>query len=174
MSIILAWLLADFISGLAHWAEDKLLVNPSRWGFLEGIRLDNTLHHEKPAAMLKFTLWQNINTTAYWTLPIAAILFVFGAPIVIWLAMVFVTFGNIIHRFAHYPPHAKQMPLIVRWLQYSGAWLGYYHHFHHHFGNGLRLKKEESVQHYCVMSNWLNPVLDKIKFWKMLEAVCLR
>ncbi len=153
MAILFAWLLADFISGVAHWAEDRLLISVNRFGFLEGVRLDNELHHKKPGAMLAFTLWQNINTTAYITLPLSLILFMIHAPTFIWLGVFFATFGNAVHRYSH----MQRAPVVVKFLQRTGFLLSYSHHCGHHFLNGQLVKKEDSKLRFCVMTNWLNP-----------------
>lgn len=164
-----AWLLADFMSGVVHWSEDRYLNTPSRFKFLDGIRTDNDLHHEKPYAMLKFTVFQNVNTSVVVAWPLALILYFIGAPAFIWLAFVFVSFGNLAHRWAHTVP-GRQDPL-VRLLQKIGILCSFEQHAEHHFtGKGV-VKKEDSSMCFCVMTSWLNVVLDRIQFFKGMEKI---
>ncbi len=168
MKIFAAWMLADFISGLFHWWEDRALPDNSRFKFIEGVRIDNDLHHHSPRAFLGFSYWENINTTAPFTLALTAIFLVVGQ----WFlatVMLFLTFGNLVHRFAH---EAKaQRPALVRGLQRIGIWQSPSHHAGHHFRRGRLVSRVDSKIHYCVMTNYLNPILDKIRFFPLLERI---
>lgn len=167
-TVLGAWLLADFLAGTIHWAEDRLL-GKTRFGFLEMVRLDNELHHKVPVAMLRFSLWQNINTSAIIAWPLGGALILVGAPMILWLAVFMASVGNVVHRYAH-TPRAK-IPGPIRALQRSGIWISPTHHNAHHFdANGL-IAKEDTVGKYCPMTSWLNPVLDKLQFWRMAECV---
>lgn len=164
MTILLAWLLADFLTGLVHFAQDRLLLNPSRFLFINQIKLDNDLHHAKPAAMTRFSMWENINTSVPFTVPIAGGLFLLGCPTVIWLAIFFASFGNLVHRFAHMPK--KKVHPLIRMVQWTGLFITFDHHHVHHFDENGVIKKEDTAVRYCPMTNWLNPILDKLKvFW---------
>jgi plasmanylethanolamine desaturase len=169
VDVLFAWLLADFISGIIHWSEDRYLNTPSRFKFLDGIRTDNDLHHLKPYAMLKFKVFQNINTSVVIAWPLALILYFIGAPTFIWLALCFVSFGNLVHRWAHTIPD-RQDPL-VRLLQRIGLLCSFEQHALHHFSTTGVVKKEESSMRFCVMTCWLNVLLDKINFFKALEKI---
>lgn len=167
MTILFAWLLADLISGIAHWAEDRLLISPSRFKFLEILRADNDLHHSEPAAMLKFTISENINTSVVIAWPLSLFCYMMSFPTVIWLAVFFASFGNLVHRFAHTPP--RKLNSIVRFFQKTGLLLSFGHHFAHHFDSDGVIEKKNSQIRFCVMTNWLNPLLDKIRFFRFLE-----
>jgi hypothetical protein len=171
VTIILSWLLADFIAGVVHWFEDKVLLNPSRYRFINAIRLDNELHHTFPAAMLKLTPAENIRESVLIAWPLAALLFLLGAPTVIWLALFFVAFGNLIHRFAHQP--RGRVGTVVRLLQKTGLFISTEHHLRHHFNSKGLIAKEKTTIHYCPMTNWLNPILDKVGFFAFLERLFL-
>jgi hypothetical protein len=167
--ILFAWLLADFIAGVLHWAEDKLLLNPSRSRLIEMIRQDNILHHDRPGAICSFSYWDNIRVSAMVTLPMATILLLMGAPTLAWLTAFFLTFGNLTHRLAH-EPKGRLHP-IIRLLQKIGLLLSFKQHWQHHFGETGIVSKEEASHRYCPMSNWLNPILDKIKFFQFLDRM---
>lgn len=170
--LLSGWLLADFISGIAHWAEDRLLLTPARWGFLEGIRQDNIKHHKRPGAVTLLSMVENINTTVPVVWPIAALLWFAGVPLVIWSAFVFVGFGNYVHRLSHENPESLGWTVTI--LQWTGLFIPYEDHHPHHFDRGGRvIAKENAKDNYCVMTSWLNPLLDKIQFWRFMEWMFL-
>jgi ubiquitin-conjugating enzyme E2 variant len=168
LTILLAWLFADFLTGLVHFAEDRFFVNKSRFAFINRVIADNELHHRRPAQMLKFSYWQNINTSAYVAWPIALALFLGGSHAIWWLTVFFASFGNLVHRFGH--EHRSKIPIPIRILQKSGLFISFEHHWCHHFDLGL-ISRERTVGKFCPMTNWLNPVLDHLWFWYILEQM---
>lgn len=169
LTILLAWLIADFFAGVIHWYEDKILDVPST-SFFGSIQADNELHHENPMAMTKYSAWQNINTTAPVTLPVSAALFMVGAPTLLWLPVFFGTFGNLVHKYAHL--HHSQVPWIIRMVQKTGLFITFEQHRRHHYDKNGRVEKEDAKICYCPMTSWLNPALDKINFFGFLETLC--
>lgn len=154
LQICAAWLLADAMSGLAHWILDTRL---SAGGQFAGLVQDNVRHHAKPEAMLELTVWENLSTS-YVSLILAGLLLDFGAPLTIWLSFVFLFFSNLVHRWAH--ERRSGVPRVVRWLQRIGVFQSPAHHARHHRADGRLLTRRESVRSYCVMSNFLNPLLN--------------
>src|SRR6185437_15146269 len=99
LNILGAWLLADFLSGVAHWVQDKILV----YGHLKYFDLvigENVLHHDKPNPWEKFLIALNIRISCVTTWPVALALYLLGAPTFLWLGIFFLSFGNLIHFFA--------------------------------------------------------------------------
>lgn len=165
--VLLAWLLADFIAGVVHWAQDKLLDVETAFDFLNTFKEDNDLHHAKPAAMLKLSAWENMRGSALFAWPLSFALYFTNAPTVLWLGVFFSAFGNAIHRFAHVP----NPRWLIRGLQEIGFFCSFEHHMPHHVdANGL-VTKENSTRRYCVMSAWLNPLLDGVGFWRGLNWI---
>lgn len=163
--------MADFLSGCVHWWEDRANTGNSRWEFINGVRRDNERHHNMPGWFLRYSWWGNVSTTAPFTLVLSAILFVSGCPAFCWMTALFISFGNLIHRFAH-EPQAK-VPYVIKILQDLGVFISHHQHAEHHFDHrtGRLLSREESYRRYCVMTSWLNPVLDGIGFWDLLERL---
>lgn len=167
IKVLLAWLLADFITGLVHWFEDKYL-DSSKFAIIDDIAKNNDIHHEKPTAMLISSAWSNIKQSAYVAWPIAFLLFLLNAPFVIWLGVAFSSLGNLIHRWAHTP--AKQLNLAIRIMQKTGLFISYREHDLHHRSMLKLIPKYLAGYKYCTMTNYMNPLLDNIKFWDTLES----
>lgn len=165
-----AWMMADFMAGLFHWFEDRVLTDEVKvpW-WLKTIQADNGDHHRRPAAMLRFSEWENIKTSVLVSWPLSALCFWAGLH---WmsLAFFFAAFGNLVHRWSHTP--ASKLPLIVRVVQRSGIFISRAsHHKHHYLGTEV-IPKEKTTGDYCVMTSWLNPVLDWLGFWNILNRIC--
>lgn len=170
LTVLGAWLLADFLTGIAHWAQDKLLNFEPKNTWLRGVKADNDLHHAKPAAMLRFSWWENINTSAPYGWPLALILALFGVPMLIWLTVFFATFANLVHRFSHVPK--GKLNRFLKLMQWTGLFISVDHHKAHHFDRNGVVRKEDTMIRYCPMTNWLNPALDAVRFWSALEFIC--
>lgn len=170
LTVLGAWLLADLLTGIVHWAQDKLLVSESRFSILNDIKADNDLHHAKPAAMIRYSWWENINTSVPYAWPVALVLFLVGAPMLIWLVVFFGSFANLIHRFSHLPK--GKLNWFLRFMQRTGLFISVDHHKEHHFDKNGVVRKENTTGKYCPMTNWLNPWLDLIGFFSALERLC--
>ena len=168
MEIIIAWFLADILTGIIHWWQDHYLSGASRYTFLRSISADNDLHHIRPSAMTELTIWENINTSTI-GLPVASFLFFFGAPNIICLTILFATFGNLVHRYAHVSN--EKIPFVIKFLQRTGIFISTDHHFAHHFDDEGLISKENTTIRFCPMTNWMNPILDFIKFFTILEGI---
>jgi ubiquitin-conjugating enzyme E2 variant len=166
--IIGAWFFADLITGIFHWAQDQyLLAENTNVSFLKQIAADNDLHHTKPAEVGKHTLWENTNTSIVVSIPVFIICWLTSAHIMIWLGVFFGIFANAIHSFTHKPK--TRIPLYVSFMQTTGMFQQTQHHAIHHYNKGKIIAKEDTTIRYCVMTNYLNPILDTIKFFPFLE-----
>lgn len=167
--ILVAWLLADFITGVIHWVEDKYMDAQSLNFLAADIAEDNDLHHRKPTAMILNSYWDNMRSGAVVGWPLAALLFWFGAPLWLWLAPFFAGFGNLVHRFSHTPK--DQLPRWIRGMQEFGLFISHEHHDSHHRSMRQLIPKHLAGYKFCPMTDWMNPVLDRTGFWKKLEFV---
>lgn len=124
-----------------------------------------------PSYFLRFSYWQNINTTAPFAWSFALIALACGSNSIVWLALIFMGLGNLVHRWAHENP--RNVPRLVRWLQAIGIFISYKQHREHHWEwkHTLALERHEAHRRYCVMSSWLNPILDRGGFFKLLELM---
>lgn len=146
-----------------------MLLKKQSLRFLENIRIDNTVHHLNPTLMVKYTYWENINTSVMMAVPVSIVVFTIGAPTWVWLGVLFSSLANLVHRFAH--TSRAQCPLWIRVLQYTGLFISPNMHNPHHFRRGRVIMKEDTRNNYCVMTNWLNPLLDLVSFFDVLEFV---
>ena len=150
--------LADFVSGFFHWLED-VYAKPGML-FIHQIAVDNELHHTRPREFLKKNWLESswdvglvsifLMTIAWWTNTLTW-------PIVLFVVLS--TNANQIHKWAH--QNSKENNAVVRFLQKYYVLQTTRHHAKHH--------SKEKNTHYCVITNLLNPVLEKVNFWRQLE-----
>ena len=86
----------------------------------------------------------------------------FYACVVIAFTALFVFCTNQFHKWAH----TKNPAPWVRLLQRAGLILSPEHHVVHHTA--------PRDKYYCITVGWMNPLLDKIRFFRFCEAVITR
>ena len=161
-------LAADAATGLVHWACDTW--GSDRTPFLgTALIRDFRIHHRDPDAMLAHD-WVSVNAApgvaacaglGLLALPalqpeLAARPFAYAAMLAL---LVFGGAANQLHQWAHAP----RVPRWVRALQRGGVLLSARRHARHH-----------AAQHtaaYCISTGWLNPLLDGVGAWRVLERV---
>ncbi len=161
LQVIILCLAADFVGGLFHWAEDTIGdVDTPLWGPLF-VRPNND-HHENPSAI----------NSVHWLLSNRDILIVTGTLMaLVWLTglmswqilvfFLFMGFNQQAHRFEHCA--TVRLPVPVRLLQRIGLLQNARQHWQHH--------RPPHRKAYCVLTPWLNPVLDRWGFWRRLERL---
>jgi plasmanylethanolamine desaturase len=154
-----AVLVADFLSGVVHWAEDAYARKDTpiigKW-----IGEANIEHHIKPRAFVLRGWWESS-----WDLVLASAAVVaaaWGLGVLswpVWLFAIVAANANQIHKWAHRAPHENGR--LVTWLQKLKVIQTQRHHAKHHHG--------AKNSHYCSITNFLNPILEELEFWKLLE-----
>jgi ubiquitin-conjugating enzyme E2 variant len=164
VKILLAILAADFLTGLVHWWEDAY-GNPN-WKFLgKAVIEPNLLHHQKPREFLKSSYYQLVFFSVLVGLGLIALSYVLGIlNYYTAFAILLSTQGNQIHAFAH-QSNRENGPIIC-FLQELGVLQSRKHHGYHH--------RAPYECHYCAITNYLNPLLDRIRFWTALEWLILK
>ncbi|MEM9054445.1 MAG: fatty acid desaturase CarF family protein [Pseudomonadota bacterium] len=158
--IVLGWLAADFASGIFHWAEDRY--GSPRWPVFGGAIRDTIRHHRRPTGMLKKPVvrrsWRVflIAAVGFSVFALLGVVNAFTVALIIGAGL-----ANEIHAAAHSGP--KENGKLITWLQKTGVIQSHAHHAAHHRG----LKNV----HYCTVTNWLNPALERVRFWRRLEAL---
>lgn len=157
----------DFISGIVHWAADTYcsedtpivgasLVKPFR------------MHHVYPRDICTHNLVATVGNVCILAAPVLSLslillwmsghgLLAFAALCTALMAAATVA-TNQFHKWAH-----QEAPSVfARWLQRKRLVLEPAHHKLHHTA--------PFEMHYCITTGWLNPLLNKIKFFRRLEA----
>ncbi len=158
------WLLADFLSGLFHWWEDRW---PTEKMPLLGawIIAPNRLHHRDPLAFTRGSFLDRNLFMIVTALIVSAIwLFLWGPSVLLLFTALGGGLINEVHRYAHQP--ASKSPKFVSLMQATGIMQTTAHHAVHH--------RAPSDRHYCILSNWCNPFLDHLGFWDRLERGLMR
>lgn len=168
LAVPLALVLGDFVGGLVHWgadtyfSEDTPVIGPA---LIKPFRQ----HHIFPRDICTHTLVSIVGNVCILAVPILALclyllwvsqhgLLAFGILCITLMAAA--TVGtNVFHKWAH----QEEPSAGVRWLQRMRLVLEPKHHQVHH--------TEPFEMHYCITNGWLNPLLNKIAFFRKLEAV---
>ena len=151
--------IADLIVGFVHWLEDNY--GQEHWPIIgESVIAPNLLHHSKPKAFCKNTWWQSADYQVIGSLALIVAASFMGLLTWQLVAVLFLAAnGNEVHKWAH--RSKKENGKIITWLQNQGLIQSRRHHAKHHGG--------DRNSHYCSLTEWVNPILEKIKFWRGLE-----
>jgi plasmanylethanolamine desaturase len=159
LEILITVLVADFASGIFHWLEDAY--GRESWpvtGRL--ITKPNILHHRDARHFTRHGWFHSS-----WLLILIAGLIVLVAWLsgtLTWHVWLFASLGanaNQIHKWAHRSP--AENGRIISFLQWLRVVQTQRHHAHHHMN--------PKNSRYCVLTNFLNPVLDSIRLWDRME-----
>jgi hypothetical protein len=159
----------DFISGIVHWAadtygsEDMRVIGPS---LVKPFRL----HHIYPRDICTHGLVETTGNVCILAVPALSgfLCLMWFKPDSVVLAFSAVSFAlmaaatvatNQFHKWAH----QESPSAFARWLQRKRLVLEPQHHKRHH--------TQPFDVNYCITNGWLNPLLNKLKFFRRLEAV---
>ncbi len=161
--------LADFASGLVHFACDRFGSERTR---VVGPALIRPFreHHRDPRGIARHGFCEVNGNNALAVSPILWVLAELApeAPRALVAAATFaagsafaaaVALTNWLHRAAH--AGVPRGPL--RWLQRVGLALAPAAHARHH--------RRPHDCSYCITTGWLNPLLDRARFWQRLERL---
>lgn len=165
--LVAGYLLADLVSGVAHWVGDRFFDETTPYvgqNFIAPFRR----HHVAPREMVEHDLVELVGNTAILALPPIALahhslrpdsislLFMGG---LLLSSLVGSVCTNLIHRWAHMP----RPPRAARWLQRSGLILSHERHARHH--------RRPFDRSYCITTGWLNAPMDRLGVWTALERM---
>jgi len=161
ITLIATLALVDFVSGIVHWAEDTFGTHSApivgRW-----IVMPNEVHHRDATAFVSNTwLASSWDLLAVGALVALATWHLDAWSWATWLFIVLGVNANQIHKWNHSP--AANRPASIRFLQRVYLLQSSWHHAAHHRG-----AKNTS---YCVITPFVNPILDSIGFWRALETI---
>ena len=172
LAALVAHPVADLVSGLVHWAADRVLPASAPYlgpCFVRPFRE----HHSDPERIAGHDFIETNGNTCIALAPVmafvwwwvdgqprespAALVEAFVLGLVFWLCIT-----NQIHKWAH----MTRPPVAVRWLQRSRVILEPGHHAIHH--------KMPFEERYCITSGWMNPLIDRSGLLGVLERCCRR
>lgn len=160
--LFLSYLLADFLSGVLHWVQDRYCQRS--WPVVGALIVaPNDIHHREPRAFTKdgFLLrnWASIFVAAscllIFTLTNSVNTFTIG----------FVIASCLLPTQAHYWAHrtAKENGVFIAKLQQWGFIQSARGHWCHHGG--------AKDSHFCTMTDFVNPVLEQVRFFQRVEKL---
>lgn len=152
---------ADFAVGVVHWIEDAYIRETHPW-IGESIGRPNILHHHLPRHFTRKSWFESC-----WDQLLLAGLLLAAAAATghlgwqAWLFALLAGNANQIHKWAH------------RTRRENGPWISLLHDLRllqsprHH----ARHHTDPKSTHYCVITEFLNPVLERLRFWTRLECL---
>jgi ubiquitin-conjugating enzyme E2 variant len=155
------YFLLDFLTGVVHWwmdrygKEDMPIVG-------KAIIEINTWHHENPRKMTTRSYWY-LCKSGWAGVSLMWIVAYFATGQLTWQWWFVGILGanaNIVHRWAH--EFNDERPKLVTLLQRFRILQRPKDHARHH--------TKPETRAYCTFTPWLNPVLDRIRFWFTVEA----
>jgi hypothetical protein len=164
---LLGLVFGDFVTGLVHWAADtygeegtpvigRSLVKPFR------------VHHVRPLEICEHGIVETIGNTCILAAPLLALFALFmtagetsaAAAFAVYTAVVTVGVTVATNQF-HKWAHREAPPWAVRVLQRSRIILSPEHHRTHHAA--------PFASSYAITNGWLNPLLNRTRFFRRLE-----
>lgn len=161
LKIIGLMLLTDFLTGAVHWWEDAY--GDPAWKFLgKSVVIPNLEHHQYPRKFLQHGMWPRIRLSFIIAVTLGSIAYLLG--VLYWevaFVLLYASLANEIHAIAHKTD--RENGRIICWIQKIGLIQSRrMHGFHHTSPFDIN---------YCVMTNYLNPILNKMRFWVALEWI---
>ena len=159
--IVVCIALADILSGVFHWAEDRY--GQEDWPLIgQSVIAPNLLHHSKPRAFLANSWYRSADLQLLAALWSSAVLLVVGW--LTWrvvLVLALVVNANELHKWAHRTK--VENGKLITFLQENHVIISRAAHGRHHGG--------QRDSHYCSLTSWVNPLLDGLNVWRGLEGL---
>ena len=168
---LLGFVMADFVSGLVHWAGDTLGDEETPLlgkAFIRPFRE----HHVDQKEITRHDFVETNGNNCLVAIPVLFATYVMlpdrHVPVVGFLVATLVSmclsvFGtNQFHKWSHTDRPAPVVAFLQRWHLI----LNPVHHSIHHTA--------PFEKHYCITVGWLNPILTGTGFWRALERLVLK
>jgi plasmanylethanolamine desaturase len=170
LAALLGYVVSDFLSGFVHWAGDTVgdestpIFGPN---FVRPFRF----HHVDPEDITRHDFVETNGNNCIVAAPVLLVVLLllphqtgvlFYTSVVIACTALFVFCTNQFHKWAH----TKNPAPWVRMLQKAHLILSPEHHVVHHTA--------PRDKYYCITVGWMNPLLDKIHFFRFCEKMMTR
>lgn len=155
-------LTADLASGIFHWGADTW--GKQTWPIVGPAILKSFRdHHKTPLSILEHDFFETNGDACFGLVPLLLISLSVGiaGPIAVgvFTFSLAILLTNQAHKYAHMP----RPPACIRFLQKSRVLLVRHDHQRHH--------TPPFVKSYCITTGWLNPMLNTLRFWRVLERI---
>jgi hypothetical protein len=162
--VLAVWAVTDFLSGVFHWLEDAY-GKPS-WPIVgRHVTKPNILHHYVPRAFTGNSWFISSRLLLVICTAIVAVTLALGVfNWMVALSMVLGANANQIHKWSHRSPR-ENGPVVTMLQRLKLIQSPSSHRRHHQHGKD---------SDYCVLTDFLNPVLDGLRFWRGAEWVIQR
>ncbi len=157
LTLLICFLVADFITGLGHWIEDTYAVKTWPWPLLDGVVLPNIEHHKNPTFIGTMSTLISRNWHLVVPAVIVSLVFLYFGIWQVAVVLVLASLGNEVHAWNH----RRTNNFAIAFLQDAGIIQTPQQHAKHH--------KQPYDKYYCTLGNITNAVLEQIRFWKGLE-----
>jgi hypothetical protein len=162
IALTVVWVVVccDLFSGFLHWLEDSY--GREDWPIMgDLVTKPNILHHHDPRYFTRNSWFYSARLIIVVCGLLLGLVHLLGlASWAWWLAFFIGINANEIHKWSHRSP--SENGKWVTFLQEHGIIQSPAEHAKHHQG----LKNT----HYCVFTNYVNPVLERLRIWSGLEA----
>ena len=158
----MGYLFADFIMAKYHWFKDSYC-SPSTPIIGKFMIQKSRIHHIKPRYILEVSdakiLSESTFWTSLWTIPLV---FIFRKFRIFFATLFsFISINDVSHKYAHMDD--LERPLWATILQKFRLFQSYEEHHLHHI--------EPHDSNYAPITPWINPILEKINYWRRLEKL---
>ncbi|MGC6550800.1 MAG: fatty acid desaturase CarF family protein [Rubripirellula sp.] len=165
-SLFAGLLTADFVTGVIHWLADSY--GSTKLPFI-GQRIIHSfrVHHINPADFLRRTFVDTNGDTCFlvslvlvgmFLIPLSSIpMQALSSGLLAFLGTAM--YSNQLHKWAH----MRKPNRVIRMLQQLGLILSDEKHGQHH--------TYPHTGDYCVAPGWCNPILERLRFFRRMEAV---
>lgn len=167
LEVLGALFLIDFVTAFMHWFEDNYLYYDFPFPILNGLSIDNEMHHFMPRTITYYSYLENMYYTTILALILVIIILsirhIFNIPLLknkyfLGTTLIFGMLPNLIHRFQH--ERDCERPYIISQLFKYGIFIDREKHkMHHKMPNG----------NYGVMVPILNNIYEYFNLWNILE-----
>lgn len=157
-------MLADFAAGVVHWIEDTYFDEDTPVIGPLVIR-PNIVHHHLPRHFTRLSWWQSsADLLAIGALLLAAGWWFGFLSWQLWLFVVVSVNANQVHKWSH-RTRTENGP-VISWLQDIRVLQTPRHHAKHH--------TDPKNTFYCPVTNLVNPLLERVRFWDHAEKLVER
>lgn len=173
VAVALAFYLADFVSGLLHWAFDTFF--DETHPVLQRMVIMVREHHIYPQRIFKFPFYHDAGVLSWivfvLTLPVLApaLLGLYGGGMLVWALLAAAVVFSLLVVFMlefHKVGHRSKVGPLARLLQRLGLLLAHRHHVQHHVGN--------HDVNYCLINGLADKTLGRLGVFRGLERLVFR